>query len=73
MIRSEKRKLEKEIGKLQHELKGIRIAAKALGRSTGKEVRKMKLVLSAAGRAKIAAAARRRWANVRSQGRKAVR
>jgi hypothetical protein len=62
-IRREEQKLEKQVSKLQRRLNGVRSAASALGRSTGKELTgAKKRVLSAAGRAKIAAAARRRWA-----------
>jgi hypothetical protein len=57
---------------MQHQLNGLRAAAKALGRSAGKEVKEAKRVLSAAGRAKIAAAARKRWAKVRAQAKKTV-
>jgi hypothetical protein len=66
-IRREERKLEKELKHLQKRLDGIRSAAKALGLPTGREVKAVrKHVLSVAGRAKIAAAARRRWARVRA-------
>ncbi|HUE44318.1 MAG TPA: hypothetical protein VMP12_12155 [Candidatus Sulfotelmatobacter sp.] len=72
-IRREERKLEKELGKLQHRLSGVREAAKALGHSAQREVAGVKKrVLSAAGRAKIAKAARKRWAKVRAQAKKAV-
>lgn len=72
-IRREERKLEKQLGKLQHQLNGVRTAAKALGGSAGKEVTKAKKrVLSSAGRAKIAAAARKRWAKVRAQVKRAA-
>lgn len=67
-IRREERKLEKQLDKLQRQLDGVRVAAKALGGSAAKEVTRVKKrVLSAAGRAKIAAAAKRRWAKVRAQ------
>ena len=59
-IRREERKLEKQLGTLQHRLNGVRSAAKALGGSASRELTGVKKrVLSAAGRAKIAAAARR--------------
>ena len=46
-------------------------AAKALGHSAEREVvSAKKRVLSAAGRAAIAKAAKKRWAKVRKQGRK---
>jgi hypothetical protein len=73
-IRREERKLEKQVGRLQKQLEGVRAAAKALGNSAGREAMKIKKrVLSEAGRAKIAKAARKRWAKVRAQARKAVR
>ena len=72
-IRREEKKLEKELGKLQQRLNGVRAAAKALGNSTNRGMKAVrKRVLSAAGRAKIAKAARRRWARVRAQAKKAV-
>jgi hypothetical protein len=70
-IRREERKLEKQLSKLQHRLNGVRTAAIALGHSTSKELSGVKKrVLSAAGRAKIAAAARRQWARVRAKAKK---
>jgi hypothetical protein len=72
-IKREERKLEKQVGKLQHQLDGVRAAAKALGSSAGKEVTAVKKrVLSAAGRAKIAKAAKKRWAKLRAQAKKAA-
>jgi cell division protein FtsB len=72
-IRREERKLEKQVGKLQKQLDGIRAAARALGNSASREATKVrKRVLSEAGRAKIAKAARKRWAKVRAQAKKAV-
>ena len=70
-LRHEERKLEKQLTKIQSKLSGVRTAAKALGGSAAKEVTRVKKrVLSAAGRAKIAAAAKRRWAKVRGQAKK---
>ena len=70
-IKREERKLEKQLGKLQHQLNGVRAAAKALGDSTNRELTSVKKrVLSAAGRAKIAKAAKKRWAKVRAQAKK---
>jgi hypothetical protein len=70
-IRREERKLEKQVSKLERQLSGVRAAAKALGNSAGKEVTTMKKrVLSAAGRAKIAKAAKKRWAKLRAQAKK---
>ncbi len=70
-IKREERKLEKQLHKIQHQLNGVRAAAKVLGDSTKREVTSVKKrVLSAAGRAKIAKAAKKRWAQVRAQARK---
>jgi prophage DNA circulation protein len=72
-IRREERKLEKQVSKLERQLSGVRAAAKALGNSAGKEVTTVKKrVLSAAGRAKIAKAAKKRWAKLRAQAKKAA-
>jgi hypothetical protein len=73
-IKREERKLEKQLGKLQHQLTGIRAAAKALGDSTSREVTTIKKrVMSAAARAKISKASKKRWAKFRAQAKKAVR
>ena len=66
-IKREERKLEKRLGKLQHQLHGVRDAAKALGRSTSGATKR---VLSAAARKKISDAAKRRWAKVKAGRRK---
>ncbi len=72
-LKREERKLEKELGKLNHKLDGVRAAGKALGRSTGRELTSIKKrVLSEAGRAAIAKAAKKRWAKIRSEAKKAV-
>jgi hypothetical protein len=72
-IRREERKLEKKMGQLQHRLNGMRTAAKALGHSAEREVvGAKKRVLSAAGRAAMVKAAKKRWAKVRRQAKKAV-
>jgi hypothetical protein len=72
-IRREERKLEKQVGKLQGQLERLSAAAKALGNSVGNRLDKAeKRVLSAAARAKISAAAKRRWAKVRVGAKKAV-
>jgi hypothetical protein len=73
-IKREERKLEKQLGKLQHQLGGMREAAKALGNSAEREVVGVKKrVLSAAGRAAIVKAAKKRWAKVKKQAKKATR
>jgi hypothetical protein len=70
-IRREERKLEKKLGQLQHQLNGMRTAAKALGHTVEREaVGAKKRVLSAAGRAAIAKAAKKRWARVRAKAKK---
>jgi hypothetical protein len=72
-IKREERKLEKQLGKLQHQLTGIRAAARALGDSTSREVTTVKKrVMSAAARAKISKASKKRWAKFRAQAKKAV-
>jgi cell division septum initiation protein DivIVA len=71
-IKREERKLEKQLGKLQHQLDGVRAAAQALGRSTGHGLKSAKRVLSAATREKISKAAKRRWAKVRAGAKKAM-
>jgi hypothetical protein len=72
-IKREERKLEKQLGRLQHELDGVRSAAKALGHSAGRELKTVKKgVLSAAGRARISKAAKKRWAKVKAQAKKAA-
>jgi hypothetical protein len=71
-IKREERKLEKQLNKIQHQLNGVRAAAKVLGDSTKGELKGgKKRVLSAAGRAKIAKAAKKRWAKFRAQAKKA--
>ncbi len=70
-IKREERKLEKQLGKLQHQLNGVRAAAKALGDSAGKELKVVKKrVLSAAARAKMVKAAKKRWAKIRKEAKK---
>jgi len=70
-IKREERKLQKQLGKLQHQLDGVQAAAKALGRSTNHDISGVKKrVLSAAGRAAIIKGAKKRWAKVRAQTKK---
>src|SRR6201998_19661 len=62
-IKREERKLEKELGKLQQKLNGVKSAAKALGVTTVREVTQVKKrVMSAAAKAKISKATKARWA-----------
>jgi hypothetical protein len=73
-IKREERKLEKQLGKLQKQLDGVRAAGKALGNSANRELTGIrKRVLSEAGRAKIAKAAKKRWAKVRAQAKRAMK
>jgi hypothetical protein len=76
-IKREEKKARKQLAKLQHQLNGLASAAEALGNSTSRQVNRelkvvKKRVLSAAGRAAIARAAKKRWAKVRKQARKVV-
>jgi hypothetical protein len=72
-IKREEKKLEKQLAKVQHQLDGVRSAAKALGHTAAVEVKgAKKRVLSAAGRAAISKAAKKRWATVKKQAKKAV-
>ena len=66
-IKREEKKLEKQLGKLQHQLNGVRAVAKALGDSTNRELKAVKKrVMSAAARAKISKATKERWAKFRA-------
>jgi hypothetical protein len=70
-IKREQKKLEKQLGKLQHQLNGVRAAAEALGHSTSKELKVVKKrVLSAAARARIGRATKKRWAKFRAAAKK---
>jgi hypothetical protein len=72
-IKLEERKLEKQLRKLRHKLTGVEAAAKALGGSAERKVVGVKRrVLSAAGRAAISKASKKRWAKVRAQAKKAI-
>jgi hypothetical protein len=72
-IKREERKLEKQLSRLENQLNGVRAAAKALGHSAEREVvGAKKRVLSAAGRAAIVKAVKKRWARVRKHAKKAV-
>ncbi len=72
-IKREEKKVAKQIAKLQHELVGLQSAAKALGKTANRDItRAKKRVLTAAGRAKISKAAKKRWAKVKAQAKKAI-
>ena len=71
-IRREERKLEKQAAKLQRQLNGLEAAAKALGNSAGRDLDKAeKRVMSAAARARISRAQKKRWATVKAGVKKA--
>jgi hypothetical protein len=63
-IRREKRKLEKQAQQIQHRLKGLETAAKALGGSAQRELKKATKV-SAAARRRMSVAAKRRWKKIK--------
>lgn len=68
VVKREERKLEKQLSRLQKQLDGVRTAAKAIGGSAGRGLTKVrKRVLSAAGRAAISVAAKKRWAEVKAK------
>jgi hypothetical protein len=70
-IRREQKKAKKKLVKLQHQLSGLEAAAKALGHSAEREVTSVKKrVMSAAARAKIGRATKKRWAKFRAQAKK---
>jgi hypothetical protein len=72
-IRREEKKVKKQLGKLQNDLIGLQSAAKALGRSASRDLTRVKKrVMSAAARAKISRASKKRWAKFRAQAKKAV-
>ena len=70
-IKREERKLEKQLGKLQHDLNRVRAAAKAFSNSTVREATRVKKrVLSATARARISRATKKRWAEFRARAKK---
>jgi hypothetical protein len=72
-IRREEKKLKKRLVKLEHELGGLQSAARALGKKASRDITTAKKrVLSPAGRAKISKAAKKRWAKIRAQAKRAV-
>ncbi len=73
VIRREERKLEKRVAELHREMDGLKAAAKALGNSASDGLSKArKRVMSAAARAKISAAMKKRWAKVKAGAKKGV-
>jgi hypothetical protein len=72
-IGREEKKVKRQLLRLEHELGGLQSAAKALGKKASQDIASAKKrVLSAAGRAKISKAAKKRWAKIRAQAKKAV-
>jgi hypothetical protein len=72
-IRREEKKAKKQLAKLQNHLIGLQSAAKALGKSASRDLTSVKKrVMSASARAKISKAAKKRWAKIRAQAKKAV-
>jgi hypothetical protein len=72
VIKREEKKVKKELAKLQNQLSGLQAAAKAMGDSATHELKGVKKrVMSAASRAKMAKAAKKRWAKIKAQAKKA--
>ena len=72
-IRREEKKVEKQMAKLQGDLIGLQSAAKALARSASRDLTTAKKrVMSAAGRAKMSKAAKKRWAKIKAEAKRAV-
>jgi hypothetical protein len=70
-IKREERQIERQLNKLRRRLDGFRAAARVLGSSANHATAdRKKRVLSAAGRARIVAAVKKRWAKVRAQTKK---
>jgi len=72
-IRREEKKVKRQMARLQTELHGLQSAAKALGQSANRELASArKHVISAAARAKMSRAAKKRWAKIRAKAKRAV-
>ena len=72
-IQREEKKVKKQLAKLQRDLSGLQSAAQALGKSATRDITRVKKrVLSAAAKAKISKAAKKRWAKFRAQAKKAI-
>jgi hypothetical protein len=73
VIRREEKKVKKQLAKLPGDLNRLRSAAKAMGATANRELTSAKKnVLSAAARAKMSKAAKRRWAKIKAGARKAT-
>ena len=72
-IQREEKKVKKQVVRLEHEMGRLQAAAKALRKTASRDLSTAKKrVLSAAGRASISKAAKKRWAKIRAQAKKAV-
>jgi len=72
-IKREEKKVKKQLTRLQGDLHKLQSAAQVLGKSANREMEIVKKrVLSAAARAKISKAAKKRWAKVRAGAKKAI-
>ena len=72
-LRQAEAKLQKQADNVRQQLDNVRAAMKILGRevaSGGKPIGRKKRVMSAAARAKIARAQRKRWAKIRTERKK---
>jgi hypothetical protein len=73
VIQREEKKVRKQLVKLQGDLNRLQSAAKAMGATANRELTSAKKhVLSAAARAKMSKAAKRRWAKIKAGARKAA-
>ena len=73
VIRREEKKVKKQVVALQVKLNSLQSAAAVLGKSARRDLTSAKKrVLSAPGRVKISKAAKKRWAKVRAQAKKAI-
>jgi len=70
-IKREEQKVKQQLGKLQHQLNGLQVAAKALGNSASRDLAGVKKrIMSEASKAKISKAAKRRWAKIKAKAKK---
>jgi len=70
-IKREERKFEKQLGKVQHKLSGVRAAAKVLGHSAEHEVVGVKKrVLPLLAELRLSRRRKKRWAKVRKHAKK---
>jgi hypothetical protein len=73
VIRREEKKVKKQMAKLHGDLSRLQSAAKAMGATANRELSSAKKhVLSAAARAKMSKAAKKRWAKIKAGAKKAT-